>query len=159
MSDIQSGSWLRVDKPRKIRRILINTAGVLLVLNGAWLYTKQQRGAIFFICWGVLLILWDLMLFRLFNHLRVAILVRRNINLYDKEVLIDMDDTRWTVSSLGQRSEMTWDKFIGYRFGKRNLLLYLSKDFTVNIPRRVFGDNCPEKQLLKILKENNVPEL
>ena len=67
MSEIQSGSWLRVRESKKIQRIILIVIGLYLIGTGLWLYPDKGKGSVFAVLFGIFAILWEDVFFRLFN--------------------------------------------------------------------------------------------
>ncbi len=158
-ADLQEGSWLRLREQKRLPRILLFACGIVLWGGTGWLYYCSGEVNWTFAIVGLVFFLWEDVLFRLLNSLRVSVFVRRNRRLYEHETEWDLTPEKLVVRSQGNTSEIIWPTVIGFRNGPKTFLLYLSKDFCLCLPKRAFPDAVAQAECLSMLKEIGLKEM
>ena len=150
LADAQSASWLKVKERKRAPRVFLCLLGLAVLIPSGWLLFACGETHWGYAAFAVFCFLWEDVFFRLLVRLRVWHFFRRNQDLF-REVELELLPDRLVVRVDADHSQTAWDKFAGYRIGKRNILLYLSRDVTVNIPTRIFADG-QEQECLRFLE-------
>ncbi len=157
--DLHDGSWLRVRERKRLPRILLFACGIILWAVTAWLYRSTGQINWTFAAVGLVCFVWEDGLFRLLNIMRVSVFIRRNRRLYEDDTEMEIAPERLVVRQQGNVSEIVWPTVQGFRIGPKTILLYLSKDFALCLPRRVFADSTSESECIGMLKEIGLKEI
>jgi hypothetical protein len=158
-ADLQDGSWLRVRERKRLPRILLFGCGIIL-----WTATVRSYLSTGHLNWtyalvGLVCFIWEDGLFRLLNIMHVSVFIRRNRRLYQAETEMEITPERLVVRQQGSVSEITWSTVQGVRVGPKTILLYLSKDFALCLPRRAFTEAASETECIGMLKTLGLKEM
>lgn len=158
-ADIRSGTTLLIRKRNTHARLVFVITGVFILFCAAISHHSWIGYRSFLVCLGLFLVLFVDVVLRLFNwHMRTCF-ARRNKDIFFDPRTMEIDEKEIVMTVGETRSEQPWETIIGYRTGKRNILLYLSKDNALMIPRIAFLNQGTETDFIRLLREKDIPEI
>lgn len=138
--------------------LLLLVIGCTSVLLGVIRFFHTARIDWLTFCLGLLCILY-VILFPFWNHIRISFWVRRNHQLYKEESVLEFTQDKLMVRTPGTNSEIDWTSMLGFRNAPHSILLYLSRDCYILLPKRVFANAQAEEECLSLLREVGVKEV
>ena len=156
LQDVWHGTWLRAWKSNFWIQVWMPLLGGLLLLldfvswwgGGGW---SMPLAALAAFC-----LFFRPALFHAVTWLQVRRYLKRNPDIFRQLWLLETAESGLKLTNGGVTSPIPWAAIIGYRIGKRNILLYFKPEIALNIPRRVFESKNAEAEFLELLKTHGL---